>query len=103
MKYQVWYMKPEWFRHGITGALPQANDLTASHVHLTDTEADGLSALFRQMQGDIWSPFGEARELIKSKGLHHTSMSVGDVAIDDVGNVHVVANLGWKAIGGVKV
>ena len=33
------------------------------------------------MQGEKWSPKGEARELIKSKGLRHTSMSVGDVMV----------------------
>lgn len=103
MKYQVWYMTPGWFATGgLDGKLPQANDLSATHVHLMDVEADGLNNLFHNMQGEIWSPNGEMRGLISSKGLSHTSMSVGDVAIDDVGNVHVVAPVGFKAIGGVK-
>lgn len=37
------------------------------------------------MQGEIWSPNGEANELIRSKGLFHTSMSVGDCAVDETG------------------
>jgi len=35
------------------------------------------------MQGEIWSPNGEARPLIESLGLSHTSMSVGDVFEDE--------------------
>ncbi len=43
-----------------------------------NTDAD-LESLFSLFQGENWSPNGEARDLIKSKGLTHTSMSVGDV------------------------
>lgn len=102
MKYQVWYMKPDFFRDGILGrAMPQANNLAATHVHLRDVETTkGLDDVFHVMQGEIWSPNGEARDLIMSKGLGHTSMSMGDVIVDDVGNVHVVAMVGFKAIGG---
>ena len=98
MKYQIWYAKPEAFGNMLTSA----NDLSATHVHLTDIEAHGLDAAWCAMQGEIWSPNGEARELIQSKGLQHTSMSVGDVIIDDVGNAHTVAGAGFKAIGGVR-
>jgi len=38
MKYQVWYMKPSFFR-GIVGNSPDPNDLSATHVHLKDIEA----------------------------------------------------------------
>lgn len=31
------------------------------------------------MQGENWSPNGEARSLIEEKGLIHTSMSMGDI------------------------
>ena len=101
MKYQVWYMKPDFFRDGICGATPDAGNLAATHVHLKDVETDrGLDGVYHTMQGEIWSPNGEARDLIRSKGLEHTSMSVGDVAVDDVGNAHVVATLGFQSIGG---
>lgn len=103
MKYQVWYMKPEFFVDGMLGrSNPNPANLTATHVHLRNIEADGLDCAFKRMQGEVWSPNGEARELIQSKGLQHTSMSVGDVIIDDVGNVHLVAPVGFKAIGGFK-
>ena len=103
MKYQIWYMKPEYFGNGISGQrLPDAKNLSATHVHLKDIEADGIEKAWHAMQGENWSPNGEARELIKSKGLQHTSMSVGDVIIDDVGNVHVTLMTGFKAIGGYR-
>jgi len=103
MRYQVWYMRPEFFGKGITGsAVPNPANLSATHVHLKDIEAEGIPAAYQAMQGEVWSPNGEARELIQSKGLQHTSMSVGDVIIDDVGNVHVVATVGFKGIGGFR-
>jgi hypothetical protein len=95
-------MRPEFFRDGICGRLPNALDLPATHVHPTDVDSGerGLDFAYCQMQAEVWSPNGEARELIEAKGLQHTSMSVGDVIVDDVGNVHVVATVGFKAIGG---
>jgi hypothetical protein len=54
-------------------------ELEKTHVFLCETEARDLDHVFYNMQGEIWSPNGEARELIQSKGLRHTSMSVGDV------------------------
>ena len=39
MKYQVWYMKPSFLR-GIVGNSPDPNNLSATHVHLKDIEAD---------------------------------------------------------------
>jgi hypothetical protein len=103
MKYQVWYMRTEFFGDGILGTkLPNAADLGATHVHLKDIDADGLDRAFCEMQGEIWSPNGEARDLIESKGLAHTSMCVGDVLVDDVGNVHVVSGRGWRVPGNIN-
>ncbi len=39
------------------------------------------SKVFGMMQGERWSPKGEARRMIRELGLHHTSMSVGDVMV----------------------
>jgi hypothetical protein len=49
-------------------------------------EAESLEDVFEKMQGENWSPNGEARELILSLGLTHTSMMVGDVIYDIVEN-----------------
>ena len=42
MKYQVWYMKPSFFR-GIVGDRPDPHNLSATHVHLKDVEKCLLS------------------------------------------------------------
>lgn len=99
MKYAIWFMRPEWFRNGILGEKPDAANLSATHVHLKDLNTDGdLEDVWFQMQGETWSPNGEARELIKSKGLQHTSMSVGDVAVDQNGKAYIVASVGFETL-----
>jgi hypothetical protein len=106
MKYSIWYMKPKWFRHGILGKKPWS-DLAKTHIHLKDLELPrikgetvehNLERIFYQMQGEMWSPNGEARELILSKGLQHTSMSVGDAIVAN-GQIWVVAMFGFETIG----
>lgn len=103
--YKVWYMKPSWFAHGVTGNQPDAKQLGLTHVELktleVDVPGDGLSqleAVFHQMQGEVWSPNGEARELIESKGLRHTSMSVGDIIVDQLGAVFLVEDVGFRQL-----
>jgi hypothetical protein len=103
MKFQVWYMKPEWFRDGICYKLPDPANLEKTHVHLKDVEAGNdryapMESVWLQMQGENWSPNGEARPLIEAKGLRHTSMSVGDVLIDEAGGIHVAAWAGFKQL-----
>jgi len=40
---------------------------------------DNLERVYNNMQGENWSPNGEARDLILFLGLSHTSMSIGDI------------------------
>lgn len=101
MKYRVWYMKPEFFRDGIMGAkwlkergmLPTMATLEKTHVLLREVEANGLDEIYYQQQGEVWSPNGEARGLIREKGLQHTSMSVGDVIVGPGGDAY--GDRGW--------
>jgi hypothetical protein len=88
MLYEVWYMRPEWFREGSMGEKPNAAELEKTHIQLKtiwfedeiqDKELNNLELIFVKMQAERWSPNGEARGLIQRKGLRHTSMSVGDV------------------------
>ena len=91
---KIWYSKPEygcelmmgdkWLRD--KGIVLSPATLEHTHVLLKTLEASevNLEALYYQFQAEQWSPKGEARELISSKGLAHTSMSVGDVIqVDD--------------------
>ena len=102
----IWYMKPEWFREGIMGVgRPDPADLAATHIFLTTFEAQegqpidhALEDVFLHFQAEVWSPNGEARALIERKGLGHTSMSVGDVAVTGDGKVFVVARFGFEPL-----
>ena len=97
MKYQVWYMKPSFFR-GIVGTSPDPNDLSATHVHLKDIEADSREDAFDRMQAGIWSPNGEALDLIQSKELQRTSMTIGDVLVDETDAVYLATGIGFSRL-----
>lgn len=100
MRYNVYYMKPEYFPTFIHGTVtPDLYAIDRTHVLLREVEASDLETLFHNCQGEVWSPNGEARDMITSKGLAHTSMSVGDVAMDDEGVFWAVAIIGFTRLG----
>jgi hypothetical protein len=97
-KYQIWYMKPSWFINGNAfKEKPNPQDLGYTHIYLKDFEMENsnLEIIYAAMQGEVWSPNGEARDLIRSKGLQHTSMSIGDVIVNDLGTAYMVASEGF--------
>jgi hypothetical protein len=57
-----------------------------------------LDDAFWQMQGENWSPNGEARPLIQSLGLSHTSMMVGDVIQDEDDAYWECLDRGWRRV-----
>ena len=69
-----------------------------THAYIRQIEADDLYQVYRQMQGFVWSPNGEARTIIAAAGVHHTSMSIGDVAVDSTGRAWVCTERGWIEI-----
>jgi hypothetical protein len=94
MNWKVWYKINPTFREDRELTIQKL--VTESHVMLRQIEADNMDHVFRLMQGEIWSPNGEARDLIQKMGLHHTSMSVGDVIeCVECGDFHQVANYGF--------
>lgn len=105
---EVWYMRPEWFRDGIMGAKPEAGFLERTHILLgsirskSETPQPLTPELYDQLwimlQGENWSPNGEANKLIRSKGLIHTSMSVGDCFRLPNGDVWIVAAVGFERV-----
>ena len=94
MKYQVYYARNPTFRED--PALTCAN-LAETHVFLAEVEAASLSDVYWKMQGEVWSPHAEADALIRAKGLHHTSMSVGDV-IQAGDEFYEVAMIGFRPL-----
>ncbi len=96
-KTEIWYMKKEWFRAGSGGDLPDKKNLKKTHILLGKVNYTRPEEVYAHMQGHVWSPNGEARDLIRSKNLSHTSMSVGDVL--KVGNkAFVVSLMGFKEL-----
>ncbi|MGM4954858.1 hypothetical protein ACT4MK_05830 [Bradyrhizobium barranii] len=97
MKYQIWYMKPSFLR-GVVGGSPDPDNLSATHIHLKDIEADSQEDALSRMRAENWSPNGEAADLLKSKGLQHTTMTIGDVLVDESDAVYLVTGIGFSLL-----
>ena len=117
MQYQIFYMLPSFFRDGCMGLdwlhnhkrAPTLATLHSTHTMLCeltfpcDTDLNtALERVYDSMQGERWSPNGEGRDLIRSKGLEHTSMSVGDIIAEIDGNwgrLYIVDRFGFQPLG----
>jgi len=91
----IWFSKTPSFK-----AVPFDVDLTRlnkTHVLVGTIKSKDLDEVWGMMQGDFWSPEGQANTMINKLGLRHTSMSVGDIiAIDDqMGDTHMVTGAGF--------
>jgi hypothetical protein len=97
IKYQIWYMKPSFLR-GVVGSSPDLNNLSATHVHLIDIEADNQEDALSRMRAKNWSPNGEALDLLQSKGLQHTTMTIDDVLVDESDAIYLVTGIGFSLL-----
>jgi hypothetical protein len=93
MLYRAWYAKREG------GYIPVAEIEIESSVRDDSSVERELEEVFITMQGETWSPNGEAREYIKSLGLTHTSMSTEDI-VEEVrtGKLFIVEYIGFKEL-----
>ena len=101
-RYQVYYARrPTYHPSGQLGTpLLTVSRLQHSHALVATVEADCRGDAWLEMQGENWSPHGEARSLIERLGLSHTSMSVGDVLQDQEGEYWECLDLGWRRVEG---
>lgn len=84
---EVWYAKPDFMKNGMMGfdfcarmgCVPKPENLGETHVLVGKIAETDPETVFEMMQGESWSPMGQARNFIRGLGLSHTSMSVGDV------------------------
>lgn len=60
--------------------------------------SDDIEDIFMALQGEIWSPNGEARDLVIEKESTHTSMSVGDIIELEDGRMFICAGVGFTEI-----
>lgn len=76
---------------------PCLKNIAETHILLGTTNVLEMEKVFAMMQGENWSPNGEANEFIRGLGLSHTTMCQGDVIkFGDL--AHVVAMMGFDRI-----
>lgn len=84
---EIWYSNKDNFRDMVGGysynlqneTLPDPNNLSETHTLLGTTSETDLNKIFRDMQGENWSPNGSNTDYIKGTNISHMSMSVGDI------------------------
>jgi hypothetical protein len=84
---EVWYWNDEAGRDMMMGAnwlqkkgqMPTPETLEQTHVKIGTLRETNPDKVFSMMQGENWSPRGEARNFIGQTNAGHTSMSVGDI------------------------
>jgi hypothetical protein len=101
MQFRVFYMRPDFFGVFIHGdALPDVAKLAETHVELRTVEAASLDAVYNEQQAHNWGEDWQATNaLLDTKGLQHTSMSIGDVIQNvETGEFFVVAFVGFTPL-----
>ena len=96
-EYTVYYrLNPT--AHTMTKPEPPKNlgEFKSEFIEVVKIMAESIDDAWGMMQGDFWSPRGEATKHIERLGLTHTSMSVGDIIRDQYGNYYLCLAVGWK-------
>lgn len=102
---EVWYWKDDMGRDMMMGKnflikynkMPDPANLAATHVKLGSVKETNPEKVFHMMQGEMWSPEGQARDFIQASGTGHTSMSVGDIVVVN-GKAQMVDRFGFTPI-----
>jgi hypothetical protein len=84
---EIWYWNMDAGRDMMMGAnwlskkgqLPAPETLEQTHVLIGTLRETDPDKVFSMMQGENWSPEGQARDMINRSDTGHTSMSVGDI------------------------
>lgn len=79
--YTVLYARDSYYWHFKSATSFQAFDAYAMINPVL--EASDMEDVFVKMQGECWSPNGEARNFLSAISCYHTSMSVGDIIINN--------------------
>ena len=95
---EVWYWNDEAGRDMMMGAnwlqkkgqMPTPETLEQTHVKIGTLRETNPDKVFGMMQGENWSPQGQARDLISKSNTGHTSMSVGDIV--KVGSTYLMVD-----------
>ena len=109
---EVWYIRPDsiWRDTMMFAGYRTPPDLKGwsvaalaeSHTLLGKVASEDEEGLWTALQGENWSPQGEARELILGKGLRHTSMMMGDIIVLPDGTARMAASIGFVDVGRIR-
>ena len=96
----VFYSKKNW-NEGKEELPESATDIILNFAQVKEFNIiptiKNFENIFFHMQAEEWSSDGEATPIIKSLGLTHTSMSVGDFILDTgTGFGYFVKPYGWS-------
>jgi hypothetical protein len=103
---EIWYWKEDFARDAMMGAkfmtkqgiMPTPDSVPDNYTLIGKIRETNPDKIFHMMQGEIWSPEGQANAMIRSSGTGHTSMSVGDII--HVGNKWLMVDrYGFHALG----
>jgi len=98
-KTQVWYQRNfGWWYRDQDSLDPDHIEKTHALVGEIAITKDKIGDIFPLMQGENWSPKGEANKFVRLLGVH-TSMSVGDIVVFEDKSMFVCDTSGWKEIG----
>lgn len=105
-KTEIWYFKPNkdvnknfmLFEINKLKLPKNYEDIAKTHILLGSINEIDKEKIFYKLQGEIWSPNGEARSLIKKLGLNHTSMSVGDIIVFNKKEGYICSMTGFKRL-----
>lgn len=110
-KTQVWYYKRSESRDfgmgsfGLerSGKWPSVEDLSLTHVLIGHVSENNPGKVFEMMQGEYWSPDGEASTMPALRMAGHTSMSVGDIIVLPNGRALMVDMAGFRDLADAPV
>lgn len=103
---EIWYWKEDFARDAMMGpafmikhGVMPTPDTVKDHYALIGKIAETKpEKIFMMMQGDMWSPKGQGRNMIRASGTGHTSMSVGDII--KIGNDYLMVDrFGFHKLG----
>lgn len=110
-KTKIWYWKPEYSRDYLMGyqwlkdegiPVPTAKTITQTHIKLGAIRETDPGNVYHLLQGEVWSPQGEATDMLQELGLSHTSMSIGDVIQRPDGTLLMVDTVGFQQLTPTK-
>lgn len=99
-KTKIWYLKKDapidlkmgmkFLKSNKPELIPTRDTIQNTHVMIGSIAEIDLDKIYKALQGENWSPLGQAKNLIKKANVGHTSMSIGDLIEYPDGQVWMV-------------